>query len=277
MFRYDTHTHTSYSMDASVSPDDMAKAAADNGLNYIAFTDHYNADYFNINETYRANSAELKYPFDVKGQLKGVAETREKFSGKIYVGAGVECGYSKDSEDIYVDTLDVREYDVIINSVHTVFGEDIYDKRFFDNKTREKVLKDYLYLVRESIEAKWNYNIIGHIGYISRRMPYEKKLITLDEFSVEIDDILKAIIAKDKCLELNTQTKNTPYTFLPSEEILKRYFELGGKKISFGSDTHVIGRIADKYDVTAKIAREIGFEGFTYYVKGEAKLAKFDE
>lgn len=277
MFRYDTHTHTSYSMDANVSPDDMAKAAFNKGLDYIAFTDHYNADYFNINEMYRADSIELKYPLDLKGQIKGIAETREKYSGKLYVGTGVECGYSKDSEDIYNDTLDIGEYDVVINSVHTVFGEDIYDKRFFENKTREKALKDYLYLVRESIDAKWNYNIVGHMGYISRRIPCENNLITLDEFSDEIDGILKAIIDRDKCLELNTQTKNTPYVFLPSDEILKRYFEFGGKKISFGSDTHIVGRIADKFDATAQIAKEIGFEGFTYYVKGEAKLAKFDK
>jgi len=277
MFIYDTHTHTSYSMDANVPPRDMAEAALWKGLGYIAFTDHYNADYFNIKEMYRENSSELKYPFDVNGQLGNVREVSDEYAGRIYVAAGVERGYSKDSEDIYLDTLDARAYDVIINSVHTVFGEDIYDMRFFDKKTRERVLKDYLYLVRESIETKWSYDIIGHIGYISRRMPYEKKLITLDEFHSEIDDILNAIIKRDKCLELNTQTKNTPYVFLPSEEILRRYYELGGRKISFGSDTHVVGRIADKYDITAKIAKEIGFEGFTYYVNREPMTAKFDD
>lgn len=272
----DTHVHSIHSMDCNATQDEMTERAIALGGGYIAFTDHYNADYLNILPAYRENCLELKYPLDVENHIKETLKTQEKYKDRIYVGVGVECGWSPSAEPIYSDTVRRENFDVIINSVHTVKGGDIYSPIFFSgNESREEMFSAYLDAVRASIDAPYDYDIIGHIGYFSRKAPYENNLITLNEFGDRINDILKAIIRRDKCLECNSQRKNTPLEFLPGREILTRYYELGGRKISFGSDSHQPVRVLEHYGEVSSIAREIGFEGFTYFVKGEPRLAKF--
>lgn len=105
-----------------------------------------------------------------------------------------------------------------------------------------------------------------------------------EEFSDVFDDILTAIIEKDKCLEVNSKTyrggKTTSefslrHLSIPDVDVLKRYYELGGRKISFGSDAHRTNSIAYNYDKIATAMKEIGFEGFTRYVNREPELVKF--
>lgn len=62
---------------------------------------------------------------------------------------------------------------------------------------------------------------------------------------------------------------------IPDVDVLKRYYELGGRKISFGSDAHRTNSIAYNYDKIAAAMKEIGFEGFTRYVNREPELVKF--
>ena len=271
----DSHTHSNYSMDSETPSEDMVKRAIELGLDYYAITDHFNADYINIAKLYRANSRELKYPLDLEGHIEDVLRLQDKYRDKLYVAVGVECGYSRESEAIYLDSLDRDRLDVIVNSIHTVDNGDIYDLQLYDGVNRDYIFKRYLECVRASIDAPYPYDIIGHIGYMSRKAPYPNNLFTMDEFGEEIDDILRAIIARNKCLECNAKSKNTPYEFLPGREILTRYYELGGRKISYGSDAHNTDRLAEKFDLIASIAKSIGFAGFTYFVGGKPYLAKF--
>ena len=271
----DEHTHSWYSMDSEAKTEDMVLRAIDLGLDYLAVTNHYNADFNYIKEQYIEASWEVKYPFDMVGHIEELRALREKYKDKLMLAVGVECGYSKASNSTYLDTINREDFDIIVNSIHLVDHEDIYREIFYENKDRDYVFRSYLEAVRESVDAPYDYDIIGHIGYISRRAPYENNLLTLEEYGDEIDDILRAIISRDKCLECNTKTKSLPLDFLPGREILARYYELGGRKVSFGSDAHNPTRIADKYKRTAEILEEIGFEGFTYYIEGKPHLMKW--
>ena len=271
----DSHTHSHYSMDSDTLSDDMVQRAIELGASYIAITDHYNADYINIATEYRDHSKELHYPLNIEGHIADVKRLRSLYGSKISIALGIECGYSKDAEHYYSEAIESGEYDVVINSVHTIDHGDIYDPIFYTGKDRDYVMHSYLETIRESIDAPYNYNIVGHIGYLARKAPYEDNLITYAEFPREIDGILKAIIERDKCLECNAKTKNTPFLFLPGTDILRRYYELGGRRISYGSDAHMTGRICEKYDDIARVAESIGFEGFTYYIGGQPHIERF--
>ena len=52
-------------------------------------------------------------------------------------------------------------------------------------------------------------------------------------------------------------------------ELLKRYYELGGRKICFGSDAHFPERIAEKWEETVATLKEIGFTYLTVPFRGE--------
>jgi hypothetical protein len=84
-------------------------------------------------------------------------------------------------------------------------------------RERVEVFREYFAYIRRSLDAPYPYDIVGHIGYIARYVPFEDKSFSLEEFGEEIDDILKTIIAKDKILEVNSATKNLPQLCRHSE------------------------------------------------------------
>ena len=142
------------------------------------------------------------------------------------------------------------------------------------NEQGEKVLREkkevygeYLGLVRRSLDVPYSYDIIGHFGYLTRYAPYEDKRLTCAEFSAQIDDIFKTIIQKGKILELNTSRSNG--IFLPSRELLERYYALGGRLISYGSDAHAVGSVANDREIAMAMLKEIGFTHITVPCKGE--------
>ena len=131
------------------------------------------------------------------------------------------------------------------------------------------MLGRYFRLVRESLDAPYPYDIVGHIGYAARYVPFENKTISLEDFGEQIDDILLTIIQKDKILEINSANKTLPNRTIPSRNIIERYFELGGRKVSFGSDAHFVERIADKREEAVEMLKEIGFTYITVPFRGE--------
>ena len=57
------------------------------------------------------------------------------------------------------------------------------------------------------------------------------------------------------------------YSSLPEKGILQRYFELGGRRVTFSSDAHRAGDICSNYSLAASVALEIGFTHWTVYKK----------
>ena len=100
---------------------------------------------------------------------------------------------------------------------------------------------------------------MGHLGYVTRQAPYPDKEIRLSESGEKIDRILKRIIASDKTLEVNTNRGLNP-----NAEILARYFELGGRNVSFGSDAHH-GGLCDGWDEAVKVLKDIGFSELSVF------------
>ena len=62
------------------------------------------------------------------------------------------------------------------------------------------------------------------------------------EFAESYDRILEKIIKKGKILEINS-SKSKEEGFVPSSDVLRRYYELGGRAVSFGSDAHFTSRL----------------------------------
>ena len=87
---------------------------------------------------------------------------------------------------------------------------------------------------------------------------------------------MKLIIEKDKTLEINTHVHKNGMEYLPENEILKRYYELGGRNITFSSDAHRASFICDKYELAKNVVKEIGFTEWTVYKKQKPFKIKID-
>jgi len=194
---------------------------------------------------------------------------QEAYEGVMNVAVGAEFGYSKDPDmqGRYAMTYEKYRPDFVVNSVHSMDGRDFFRTQI--THTKKEIYGIYLGLVRASLDAPYPYDIVGHIGYVARYVPFEDKAFSLEEFGEEIDDILNTIIRKGKILEVNSANKTLENRTLPCREIIQRYYDLGGRMVSFGSDAHFVERIGDKREEVMDMLKEIGFTYVTVPFRGE--------
>ncbi|MBR4942534.1 MAG: histidinol-phosphatase HisJ family protein [Clostridia bacterium] len=266
-FKADTHTHTCYSHDAFVSPKDMVETAREMGFDFYGISDHfdYDVDLTKLSETMVARMRAQ----DPEKYFHNLRHLQEDYAGVVNVLVGVEFAFSElDSVKAeYLAVYEKYQPDFVINSIHCQDGVDYCMRSYPDDK--KTTYKEYLRLIRASLDTPYPYDIVGHIGYIMRYVPFENVEISLEEFGEEIDDILTTIIQKGKILEVNTSSKQLETKFLPTESILRRYYELGGRKVSFGSDAHFQSRVGEKWDLVVETLKKIGFQYITVPCKGE--------
>ena len=263
----DLHTHTTYSHDGLNTPAEMVACAQKLGIAFYGITDHFDYDY----DTSLMDEEEYKRTRngDEDEYFHALRHLQDDYAGVVNVLVGAEFGYSEkaDVQGRYALTYEKYRPDYVINSVHSIDGKDFAYSRIEGDK--KLVYSAYLSLVRQSLDVPYPYHIVGHIGYAARYVPFEDKAFDLQDFGKQLDDIFCTIIQKGKILEVNTASKQLPQRSIPDKALLKRYYDLGGRKICFGSDAHFPERIAEKWDETIATLKEIGFTHLTLPFRGE--------
>ncbi|MEG1519897.1 MAG: PHP domain-containing protein, partial [Clostridia bacterium] len=196
-----------------------------------------------------------------------ITQMREKYGDKIEILFGGEIGYDNELQADFREIVAKYPFDYIINSVHLVYGEDAWLMPFYENKTKKQAYDLYLDQVYDSVCGNYPYDIVGHIGYVIRRIPYEDKSMGMEEFGEKIDKILKKIIRLNKTLEINTNTRGM-CDILPLIHVIERYVELGGWKFSYGSDAHDLERLYDQEDKVKAILKSLGIDKTVCYRNG---------
>ncbi|MBR1747105.1 MAG: histidinol-phosphatase HisJ family protein [Clostridia bacterium] len=261
----DAHTHTHFSFDGKSSATDMAERGKALGLEYMAFTDHYDRDYAHI-ERYKSVPQMVLTDY-----VEAVTKMKEQYP---FLALGIECGYSELSEEDYATTLPYEKLDYVLNSIHTVDGVESYGKDYFEGKTKEEAYGAYLKKILKSLDAKYDYDTVSHIGYVRKSSPYPDPALTMKEFGDVIDEILKKVVQKGKTIEINSNIKSKD--FMPTAEIIKRYRELGGENVTFSSDAHIVSRVGEMYDVAKEMVKSCGFSYWTVYRRRTPVKIKID-
>lgn len=276
MILTDIHTHTSFSPDGRNDIEEMISQAKAQNIAYYGIAEHFDYDYLVNGLTFGGEPA--TYTDAEKYFLTGRA-VQEREKGNLRLLLGCEFGYTANraASPLYKKIIETYRPDFIVNSVHTNKISDYYYPDAYSNKLKAEAYKEYFDLVLRSTKADYPYDIIAHLGYCSRYAPYKDTKILHAEFKTEIDDILKEIVFRDKILEVNTAARGSGSEFLPDIDILARYYDFGGRNVSFASDAHDVKRIAEKRDTVVAALKEIGFTGVTVPVKGEYLLIPFDE
>ena len=266
-FLIDMHSHTTYSYDGRNTPEEMLSAALKKGIAFYGVSEHFDYDY-DLSQLPEEERCAIQNR-NLDECFHALRHLQEDYEGVMNFVIGAEFGFSEQEEvkKRYLETYEKYRPDYVINSVHGCDGKDFYRYEFKEDK--QTVYRMYLRLVRESLDVPYHYDIVGHLGYIARYVPFEDNTLGLEEFGKEIDDILLTIIRKNKILEVNSANKNLANRTLPAEPILARYFELGGRNVSFGSDAHLVERIGDKWEEAVSMLKKIGFTHLTVPFRGE--------
>ena len=108
---------------------------------------------------------------------------------------------------------------------------------------------------------------LAHLTYPFRYF-YSKSGISvnINDYKEQVDDILKTLVKSEKALEINSAGLRQPIKKLsPEFETVRRFKELGGEYITFGSDAHYADDLAKGVQEAYDAMRKAGFKMMTFY------------
>ena len=95
----------------------------------------------------------------------------------------------------------------------------------------------------------------------------------MEQFLDVIEEILRVLINNGKGIEINTGGFKYGLGHPnPTEDIIRRYRELGGEIITMGADAHVPEYVAYEFDKTAQIIKNCGFKYYTVFKNRKAEF-----
>ncbi|NLC17232.1 MAG: histidinol-phosphatase HisJ family protein [Clostridiales bacterium] len=253
MIKFDLHTHTNFSFDSEQDICELILRAQKLGLKYLAITDH-----FDNGSKYATQELDISRYCQTLESFMGLAKNQG-----VDLLIGIEMGYMPAQNPQNAEIVQNYPFDYIINSVHEVDGIDCYFPEYHQGKDKRASYMAYFDKVLDSLDAPYYYSAVGHLGYVIRKAPYDPKEYKYGEFDYILDKILKKIIQKQKILEINTSAESLKEPVIPSLEVIKRYYELGGRLVTFGSDAHRAQKLAYNFETASKILKDIGFKYYT--------------
>ena len=129
-------------------------------------------------------------------------------------------------------------------------------------------VESYYEEMLSNLKTMEQWDTLAHLDYIIRYIPDRGSLLfdSYEAFPDLIDEILLYVISCGKCLEVNT----AGYKYglgqpNPAPSILRRYYALGGRRITIGADAHAPEHIAIGFDEVRKFLLSIGYERYTVF------------
>lgn len=247
---FDSHVHTKFSADSEMAGLDAYQAARNKGMG-IVFTEHI--DYNYPGDRYDFSFDPAKY-MEEYGALRG-----------MYLLLGAEVGLGEECLAEAKAFSEKAKFDVIIGSIHIVDGFDIYEKGYYEGKSKDEAYRRYLELMADMVRKNPYIDVLGHIDYICRYAPYENPALGYNEYKKEIDAVLQAAIDTNTILEMNTRRFSDAGVIEELRPIYARYKELGGQYVTLGSDAHKVEAVGAYMAEAEALAKSCGLETVIFY------------
>ena len=261
----DIHNHSEYSVDGSYTVMKMCQTAREKGVRIYAITDHYDI-----------SGDRIDFSDMDKALSKSVSDTvaaAERFEKDMQVLVGIELGQPSENEAKADEVLSAHPFDFVIGAIHNAPGRpDLY----FYARDKESIDLDYeleLYFSAYLDKVKWGkFDSAAHLGYPFRYIVPACPAYDVSKWDDHMEAVLKALVEKGLGIEINTSgiAKNPPYT-TPGAKWIKRFKELGGEKLTLGSDAHSPGQIAIGLREGMEIAADAGFSYLCYFIDRKAQ------
>lgn len=240
---FDFHMHTAVSFDSTETAQAMLAAAEARGLKEICFTDHI--DY----------TPKMDMVFDT---AEYIAAYDNLHSDKLLIRRGMEFGLTPDNQAQLKADLNRYDFDFVIGSVHLVDGLDVYLEPYWEGKTVEQAVLQYLNRVLECVRVHDDYDVLGHLTFVSKAHGNPTQALIPYEAHRELfDEILRELVRHGKGMELNTSGLDRCGGYLPTMDYFRRFYELGGRIVTVGSDAHNATRVGQYSDDAVRELKDI--------------------
>jgi histidinol-phosphatase (PHP family) len=235
---FDSHMHTRFSTDSKMDIESAIKRAEELNIGIIT-TEHMDINY----------PTPESFMFNPDHYFKEYSKYR---SDKVLLG--IELGMVADRALENKAITKNYPFDYVIGSTHLVEGIDVFQKEYYAGLDKKISYEKYFKYMLECLKTHDFIDSLGHIDYIARYSTYEDKEIYYEDFSEYIDEVLKTAAQKVKAIEINTRRLHSKDAVSNLTKIYSRFYELGGRIATIGSDSHTQSSIGINFDVARQIA-----------------------
>lgn len=253
----DYHIHTEFSADSDTPVRSQIEQAIALGMKEICITDHHDYDTHNP-----------KSPFilDFARYLPSLKQMQKEYEDRIHVSIGVELGLLLHDKEALQIVSQSYPFDYIIGSSHFIDDMDPYFPSYFEGRSERSAYERYFEISYQRVKQMDCFDSFGHLDYVVRYGPTKNENYSYRDYQDVIDPILKMLIEKGKGLECNTGGLKYGLGHPnPTEDILKRYRELGGEILTIGSDGHKPEHIGYDFHLLPELLKSCGFRYYTIF------------
>ena len=260
---FDSHTHSDTSWDARHSITFLCETAVKKGILGFAITDHVE-----INEFYSRNIEKR-----IQQGYFEMLKARATFGNSLTLSYGIELGQMTYDMELTRKVLSMVKHDFVLASLHCIRGSEDFYYMNFEGADPYALLEEY-YTELIGIAKLDLFDSMAHISYPIRYMNGNYNLgVDLSRMDDHIDTLLRILAQNGKALELNTSgLRDKVGEPSPTARYIKRFRELGGEYLTLGSDSHCAEDMGAGIPEAMAIAKEAGFDYFTFYKKRQPRL-----
>ncbi|MCL6432285.1 MAG: histidinol-phosphatase HisJ family protein [Anaerolineae bacterium] len=263
---YDDHVHSRFSCDARDSLESLCDAAREQGLAGLTLTDHF--------DTEPSDPGYGWYDYD--RTLLEVERIRQQTGPGFSLLLGAEICFQTPFAPRIADFIRSCPLDFALGAVHYARHEFI-DPAYFRRHDVHSAYEAYLEAVEELVQSGL-FDSLAHLDMPKLHSTPVYGRFAPEHFWEQIERILQLLIRKGMALELNTKGwRQLPGESYPGEAILRRYVELGGTRITIGSDTHDAAHLGYGIERAHVLARRLGLTHLTRYVQRRPQLVPLAE
>lgn len=267
----DYHIHSNHSMDGRQTIAEACRAALAAGLDEVCFTDHIEFGH---------PDPGTDVPPDMDARARDLEAARAAFP-QLTIRSGIEIGDNPACHDRIRAWLKQYPVDFLLLSMHLIDGVDPYyepgmaRESYFAGKTRAQAYRLYAECRVRQLQS-WRpeeYDSLAHFGFVCKFAPYppQTRPFVWQDAPDEIDAALAILAQSGKALEINTSGWKVTAEPIASESIVRRFRELGGEFVTFGSDSHTADYVGFRLAQARALARRCGFR---YAITAEKREAR---
>lgn len=254
---FDAHLHTDLSPDADVPIDVYGAQAVERGIAEIAITDHVDFD--------------PRYPAyayaDFGTRERVVREAADRWGEQgVTIRFGVEITYQEAYQDAIREHLARHSYDFVIGSVHIGPDDPYLPSRvaaWCTGRSIQEIVEPYFGEVLAAARSGL-FDSLGHLDFVKRYVYPHLRPADFARAPELYEPILRALVEGGTGLEINTSgLRQQAAETYPSGAVVHRFRELGGDRVSVGSDAHRKESFAFGLAEGYRHANDAGIRGLT--------------
>ncbi len=253
--------HSRFSEDGDDTPESMCQRAIALGIPEIGFTEHWDVGPFESNPRY----------FKPEPWYAELERLRKLFHGQLVIRAGIEIAephlYPQETREV----LQRAPFDYVIGSVHFVGENFIFDNVYFRNNTADEIYGSYFAELGQMVRIA-DIDIVAHFDIPARTgipiFGYEP-----GRYEKLIRSVLKTCIERNLALDVNAGGLRKPArNLMPDPLILEWYKEMGGQRLTLGSDAHRLPEVGLYLEKAIEAIQTVGIDHITRFDHRKAQF-----